>query len=107
MINLTQDKIDEILAERKAMQAQKAAEQKAVAEQKAAAQAQWAAKRAAAYKTVKIRKVHVCAKCKQILLPGTQAVSKSEFGNIATGWGVTMGFQTVYFCENCKPSEVV
>ena len=65
----------------------------------------WKKKRENAYKPVTTRTAHQCEACNHTIPPKTKAYKKSWFGNIATGSGITMGFRTDYYHEECKPKE--
>lgn len=52
-------------------------------------------------KTVTTHVPHECVGCKQTIPEGTQAKLYSH----KTVYGTNYGFETLYFCQTCKPSK--
>jgi uncharacterized protein with PIN domain len=85
MINLTEEQIERILAERKAQQAQREADDQALAAQKAQTEAAWAKLRNPEPFTN--RSAHPCEKCKGVIAKGDQAKKRTVIVNVSKfGW---------------------
>jgi hypothetical protein len=103
MINLSPEQIKQILADRKAVQAQRIAAELALANEKAKTETYWQEKKK--LKAVTTHKQHQCAKCNVEIPVGAKAVVKSKLENVSTsGW--TPQFLTKYFCVKCSPVVV-
>jgi hypothetical protein len=104
MINLSPEQIERILADRKAVQAQREAAELALADEKAKTEAYWQEKKKP--KIVTARKPHQCTNCGVEIPVDAKVAVKSKLENVSTsGW--TPQFLTKYYCSKCSPVEKV
>ena len=104
MINLTQEKIAELLAERKAQQAQREADDQALAAQKTQTEEAWAKMRNP--EPFITRSVHPCEKCQGTIMAGEQAKKRTVIVNVSKfGW--TPQPRTLYRHVSCPAEEAV
>jgi hypothetical protein len=102
MINLSPEQIKQILADRKAVQAQREADELVHAEKKAKIEDYWQEKKK--LKSVTTHKPHQCAKCSGEIPVGTKVAVTSKLENVSSsGW--TPQFLTKYYCNSCRVSE--
>ena len=91
--------------ERLAREAEQQAIEKFRVEQKAQTAAYWQTKKP---KTRTVRKPHTCAGCKQTISTGSKAtirlIEKDGCHNLQIS---NRHFETLYYCENCKPVEAI